>query len=325
MPKIKRLTTADQVRDVLGRARAEADRQLEAMRAAAKDVIPYDAGVIVGVNGSVARREVTSGSDVDLFFLTTRDDAEAARPIQEAFRDRLRADGVKMPAHGGVFENPLSVKDILSNIGGDADTNAYLTRRMLYLLEGEWLHDRPAFENLREKLIGHYVRDSLEDRKLCRYLLNDVIRYWRTICVDFEEKTADGGKPRAIRLVKLRFARMMLYFGGVAAIARTDDDVPAETKRAMLLETFAMPPADRLTQAFGDTEMEAPLAAYATFLNAIDDTAIRDALERDGHEGLETIEYQELLEVAREFRQGLQDVLVGPEGLKGRIGSALLL
>lgn len=324
MARIERLTEADTVRMVLDRARTEADRQLDTMRAAAEEVIPPDAGVIVGVNGSVARREVTSGSDVDLFFLAAGDDVEAVRPVQQAFRERLRADNVKMPTHGGVFEQPLTVRSLLSNIGGDADTNEYLTRRMLYLLEGEWLHDRVGFEDLRARLVGHYVRDDLETHKLCRYLLNDVIRYWRTICVDFEEKTADGTKPRAIRLVKLRFARMMLYFGGVAAIARTAD-VPPEAKRTVLLDTFSKPPADRLTETFGSAEMARPLAAYATFLHAIDDEGIRAALESEGHDGLGTVEYRELVEVARQFRSGLEDVLLGPDGRPNRIGSALML
>ena len=155
MAHIERLTDADTVRKVLDSGRAKADRQLEAMRAAAREVIPPEAGVIVGVNGSVARREVTSGSDVDLFFLATGDDAEAVRPVQEAFRDRLKADKVKMPAHGGVFENPLTVCDLLANIGGDADTNAYLTRRMLYLLEGEWVFNRASFDDLRSRLVSH--------------------------------------------------------------------------------------------------------------------------------------------------------------------------
>lgn len=324
MKHIERLAEAGAVRQTFERARSQAEAQLEMMRAAAREIIPERADIIVGVNGSVARREVTSGSDVDLFFLTTGNDLEATSRVQEAFRERLKADGVKMPSQGGVFEKPLMVRDLLSNIGGDDDTNEFLTRRMLYLLEGEWLYNRAGFDDLRAQLVGHYVRDDLEEHKLCRYLLNDVIRYWRTICVDFEEKTADGGKPRAIRLIKLRFARMMLYFGGVAAIARTGD-TPAKEKRARLIETFAKPPADRLTETFGNTDMEKPLAAYATFLNAIDDKEIREALERDGHEGLETGEYLELVEVAREFRQGLQDVLVGPEGLRGKIGSALLL
>lgn len=297
---------------------------MDQMRAIARDMISPEDGVIVGVNGSVARREVTSGSDVDLFFLATGEDAEAVRSIQETFRARLSKDRIKMPANGGVFEDPLTVTDLLANIGGDADTNAFLTRRMLYLLEGEWLHDQSGFEHVRKRLVHHYVNDTLEEHKLCRYLLNDVIRYWRTICVDFEEKTADGGKPRAIRLVKLRFARMMLYFGGVAAISLTGD-ATADVKRAKLLEMFAKPPAERLTAAFGDNVMAKPLAAYATFLNAIDNAEIRAALERNGHDGLDTDEYRELVKVAREFRQGLEDVLIGTEGMRHRVASALLL
>ncbi|RYE59937.1 MAG: hypothetical protein EOO82_03855, partial [Oxalobacteraceae bacterium] len=39
------------------------------MRAAAAELIGDDDRFIVGVNGSYARREVTGGSDVDLFVL----------------------------------------------------------------------------------------------------------------------------------------------------------------------------------------------------------------------------------------------------------------
>ncbi|MEO0497328.1 MAG: hypothetical protein AAF141_08155 [Pseudomonadota bacterium] len=324
MTSIKRLTEAGSVEKVFDRVQAEADRQLDIMRTAARETIPEDAGVIVGVNGSVARREVTSGSDVDLFFLATETDAEAVRWVQEAFRERLKADGVKMPAHGGVFENPLTVAQLLENIGGYADTNEFLTRRMLYLLEGEWLHNRDGFQRIRTRLIKRYVADDLENSKLCRYLLNDVIRYWRTICVDFEEKTGSGDKPRAIRLVKLRFARMMLYFGGVAAIARTGDR-PADAKRTVLLEAFAKAPSERLKDTFGKTEMEGPLADYATFLNAMNDPNIRSSLEQEGHNGMDTDEYRELVDVARSFRDGLEAALVGPKGLPNQIGSALLL
>ncbi len=111
---------------------------------------------------------------------------------------------------------------------------------MLYLLQGEWLYNEAGFERVRADLIEHYVTEELEERKLCRYLLNDIIRYWRTICVDFEEKTAAGNKPRAIRLIKLRFARMMLYFGGVAAISKTGD-IPAPQKRIVLLGCLPRP------------------------------------------------------------------------------------
>jgi hypothetical protein len=321
---IKRLTDTDEVRMVLKRARTQSDDRLLTMRNAAIKNFGDDPRIVVGVNGSVARREVTKGSDVDLFFLSVNGDIEAASKAQSEYRSDLADLGIKMPDHGGVFEHPLAVTDLLANIGGDKDTNVFLTRRMLYLLEGEWLHNKLGFESIREQLIKHYVTEDLEERKLCRYLLNDVIRYWRTICVDFEEKTAAGDKPRAIRLIKLRFARMMLYFGGVVAISETGGII-AEQKRTYLMTMFAKPPIERLVEVFGEQDTQAALNAYATFLHAIDDENIRSKLDQEGFSGLKTDEYNELVEVARDFRDGLQSLLVDSGGLRHRIASALLL
>ncbi len=173
-------------------------------------------------------------------------------------------------------------------------------------------------------MIKHYVASDLERHKLCLYLLNDIIRYWRTICVDFEWKTATGDKPRAIRLIKLRFARMMLYVGGVAAISKTVD-MPAENKQRELVEMFALPPITRLQKVFGKQKTQEVLMAYATFLKALNDKAVRDALDGDGATGIETDEYRELANVARDFRDGLESLLVGSPGLHNRVASALLL
>lgn len=321
---IKRLTDVDDVHNVLQHARKLSEDRLTVMRGAASKRLGDNPHIIVGVNGSVARREVTSGSDVDLFFLSLDGDINTARKVQSEYRADLKTLGIKMPAHGGVFEDPLAVADLLANIGGDKDTNEFLTRRMLYLLEGEWLHNQVGFERVRSQLIEHYVAADLEERKLCRYLLNDVIRYWRTICIDFEEKTADGDKPRAIRLIKLRFARMMLYFGGVVAISKTGD-ITALQKRTVLLAMFAKPPIARLIEVFGEHDTRAALNAYATFLHAIDDEDVRGKLDQQGFLGLKTKEYDELVGVAREFRDGLENLLVGSGGLRHKIASALLL
>ena len=324
MTAIRRLTDQKEVEDALQRANDEAERQIGLMRELANGVIGDDPDIVVGVNGSVARREVTSGSDVDLFFLVRNGDVQRARDIQGALRKKLREADIKMPANDGVFENPLPAEELLKKIGGEADTNEFTTRRMLFLLEGEWLHNPDGFHQIRIDLISHYVDNEIDDRKLCRYLLNDIIRYWRTICVDFEQKTADGEKPRAIRLIKLRFARMMLYFGGVAAICKTMD-MPAADKRATLGRTFAVPPIERLRDVFGSSETRPVLAAYATFLSSLDDAHVRSQLSLAGRSGMDTKEYSELVEVAREFRTALETLLVGPESRHREIASALLL
>ncbi len=43
------------------------EQQLTIMRAIAEDTFAHAKPIVIGVNGSVARRECTSGSDVDLF------------------------------------------------------------------------------------------------------------------------------------------------------------------------------------------------------------------------------------------------------------------
>ena len=320
----QKLGDATEIDGVLQRAKDEAERQINLMRDLAVDVISKDADIVVGVHGSVARREVTSGSDADLFFLVRKGDIEKTKGVQSAFREKLKEVGIKMPAQDGVFANPIHEVELLQRIGGEPDTNQFTTRRMLFLLEGEWLYNREGFDEVRSELICHYVDNELDDRKICRYLLNDIIRYWRTICVDFEQKTADGTKPRAIRLIKLRFAIMMLYFGGIAAICKTMD-LPAAEKRKTLKKMFAIPPIDRLKDVFGDTETRAVLAAYATFLNSVDSAGIRANLGRKGKTGLDTQECLELAEVAREFRSALETLLVGPEICHSNIASALLL
>lgn len=309
---------------ILAACKDESDRQLHMMRQIAEDMFDDHPNYLIGVNGSVARRECTSGSDVDLFFLINGKVKIAdAKEAQSSYRERLISEGLKMPSHGGVFENPLKIATLLKTIGGDQDTNEFITRRMLFLLEGEWTFNKGLFENTRTKLIERYVPNELGVHKLCLFLLNDVIRYWRTICVDFEHKTASADKSRAIRLVKLRFSRMLLYLGGLAAVSQTGD-LEVDAKRQKLEELFALPTTTRLQSVFG-ADMDGPLARYANFLNCLDDTEIRDQLDRKGDVGLKTQAYQDLSEEARAFRDELRLMMHKVLGTEHDVLKAVLL
>ena len=277
MSAIERITDHERVRQILDKAKDSSEQQLEKLRSAARKIVGDATDVIIGVNGSIARREFTSGSDVDFFILTVDASVDAANDVLRRYRAALVECGIKLPAAGGVFDAPLPISDLTSKIGGEDDTNIYITRRMLYLLEGDWVLNQKRFKELRADLIKHYVPDDLNERKICRFLLNDVIRYWRTICVDFEFKTADPKKSRAIRLVKLRLSRMMLYFAGVAAIKQTSNQ-PAATKRETLDRLFGIPSADRIIDVFGLEQTARALSLYATFLNAMDIPTVRERL-----------------------------------------------
>jgi len=286
---------------------ARSEDGLSQMREIAKTVFGDDARFIVGVNGSYARREATSGSDVDLFVLYRKDTAVEAQRMQAILREQMKEAGFKMPADDGVFASPLSVSALSQTIGGMDDTNESITRRMLLLLEGEWLYNEAGFNEAKTRLLGQYVTAGIRNEQICLFLLNDIIRYWRTICVDFEYKIQADNKPREIRLIKLRFSRMLLFFAGIMAVGATYK-LDREQKIERLLELFALPAYQRLIKLAGEQASPA-LELYATFLNALDDPAIRLALSQPGTATAESQEFQQLRLQAQQFRHHLLTLL----------------
>ena len=260
---------------------------------------------LIGVNGSYARREATEESDVDLFFLTTGSEPSSADEAQAEFRNLLEEDlNLSPPASDGVFEKPLPVEK-LCEIGGQTDDNATLTRRMLLLLEGEWVFNEAGFHDVRRRLLDIYLHHGPEEDKICMFLFNDVIRYWRTICIDLEHKVRAHSKARDIRLIKLRFSRMLLYASGVLAIGR-GYGLSSEDKLESLQTLLGEWPIDRI-RSVGGEKAEPVLDLYACFLKALDTPSVRQALE----ERQESRDFTELSDKARLFRDRLHCLFEG--------------
>ena len=268
-----------------------------------------DAAIVIGVNGSYARREATSGSDVDLFVLYDDIKKSRAKDCQRRFREWLEEAGYKMPAEDGVFSSPQSVKTTIKMIGGQKDTNKYITRRMLLLLEGEWIFNENKFASTRQQLLEEYVSNSLRKKQICLFLLNDIIRYWRTICVDFEFKMRDRSKSREIRLIKLRFSRMLLFVAGVLAVGETYNRDAGE-KLETLKRYFSLPPIERIQEIAGEDATGA-LELYAVFLKSLDDVKIRQALSAREPAPEDRQVFEDLRGQAQEFRGALLGLIRG--------------
>ncbi len=302
---------------------SKAERKIEKMRAVAAQVFSERSDIVVGVNGSLARREFTSGSDVDYFILKIDGSKADDAADQNAFRDALGAAGFKMPSAGGVFERTFLTSALLGPIGGDNDHNETLTRRMLFLLEGEWIFNSEAFAQLRRDLVTTYVSEDLESEKLPLYLLNDIVRYWRTICVDYEYKTANHQKAKPLRLAKLRISRMLLCFAGMIAVAEAES-MDCSAKRVRLEQLFAMQALERLQNILGD-HFEVARTEYGKFLVRLDDHDFRAALDVKGAEGLASPQYKEIVIIARQFKEALISILINRYGLESALVKALLL
>lgn len=262
------------------RTKSNSEKSLDDLRTALGSIVPADAVALTC--GSYARREATSGSDLDFFILSPSEadyGSVGSKPAWfTAAETAITGIVAKPPAEGGAFDAVTKMEDLLAKAGGDHDVNKNITRRMLYLLEGAHLTNQAKFEEIRRKIIEMYVEETPHDHQIALYLLNDVIRYWRTMTVDYSYKTTQGGKSWALRNIKLVFSRKLIYASGLFSIAMTADRTLAK-KIEKLEELFSMAPLDRLDEICGIERVRRLHESYDFFLDRIDTPAIRSKLE----------------------------------------------
>ena len=237
------------------------------------------AGVSVVVNGSYARGEASPASDFDYFILAPNNlSTKDSRRIRETIKRVVVAQIGKEPSADGAFSALETIGEFAKVIGGQSDTNQQITRRILFLTEGRAVCGQKVFDNERSKLVSEmYIREGITDHQLGLFLLNDIIRYWRTICVDFENKTVQNNKSWGIRNIKLVFSRKLLYFGGVLICAEMGQRTLAQ-KRERALELMKLTPIERLCSVCGHAAKPA-LADYDYFLSMMEQLEMRAELE----------------------------------------------
>ena len=93
-----------------------------------------------------------------------------------------------------------------------------------------------------------YLNYAVKDYRPPRFLLNDLVRYWRTIGVDFEGKHRDtrGNDPKWVaRNAKLRTARKLLFAGGLLPVLLCESR-PKSEMRDFLSNWLTAQPTDRI-------------------------------------------------------------------------------
>jgi predicted nucleotidyltransferase len=299
-------------------ARALTEERL-AQRVEALRSHPTIADVSTCVFGSLARGELTDGSDEDWAVLVGRsfspDDPDVL--IEVGAATATLGGDERRPGTQAIFGLPFDVTDLERNIGLDADTNTNLTRRMLLVLESRELHGSVR-EAAVSDILGRYLHHGLKAYRPPRFLLNDLVRYWRTICVDFEGKTGSGsGDPKwAMRNAKLRTSRKLVFAGGLVTLLlchlKDDAAIPH-----FLENWFDAAPVDRLAAAFVHAGIEETgartLDAYDQWLALVDSRDVREQLKLVTFENRDRSElFTEIRRIGDVFQSGLDALLFSP-------------
>jgi predicted nucleotidyltransferase len=260
-------------------ARERTARRLAEMRARVAPVaLPADASIVLF--GSWGRGELTAHSDDDWLLLVDGPLRAEHEPIVAALRELLGAEDRK-PGTQQVFGAAASAQVLARRIGLDEDTNRSLTRRMLLLLESVPVAGDDAYERCWVHVLDSYLEDATKDFRPPRFLLNDLVRYWRTICVDFVGKQREDEEKWGLRNAKLRTGRKVLFAAGLLPILLCDRHRQV-AMRGFLVEQLRAPATDRLAAAFAAYDLMdsggRALDAYDRWIGMIGDDATRAEL-----------------------------------------------
>jgi predicted nucleotidyltransferase len=312
----------------------------EEVRRAITGLDTEDTSIVV--SGSLAREEFTAGSDIDWTLLIDGMADPRHHDVYRKAASEFATLANKKVGDEGTFGSMVFSHDLIHEIGGEDDTNKNLTRRMLQLLETRVMGREDAYRRVVRSILKRYL---LEDRGLWkgsghrvpRFLQNDFARYWRTMAVDFAYKLRKrSGREWALRNIKLRMSRKLIYASGLLACYRCHLDFSSEERRAIFDDPERhVEIVEHLESIFRETPLDIVAGillryvhlngsalrifdSYNEFIGILADASSRKHLNAMTEDRAEKDEiYQRARQISHEFRDGLQALFFdGKSGLE---------
>jgi hypothetical protein len=148
------------------------------------------------------------------------------RAIATVIREIEEGMDFPAPSNDGQFLSIARTSDILTHMGGaEDDYKNHFTARMLLLLESQAVYDSVTYSTPIKKIVHSYWRDYEDHSANFRptFLVNDILRFWRTLCLNYEHKRNQSNDrtkvKQKIRNFKLGFSRLSTCFSTVSLLA----------------------------------------------------------------------------------------------------------
>lgn len=198
------------------------------------DAVRAYQNLVIYAAGSYARGEASPHSDIDLFFI--HDDSGGER-VEEPRLKGIRVmssvireieEGMEFPppSNDGQFLNIIELSNILEHLGSpEDDYKNHFTARMLLLLESAAVYGEESRANCIDKIIESYLRDYEDHAETFRptFLVNDILRFWKTLCLNYEHRRNQTSEARKIkqkiRNFKLGYSRLLTCFATIALLS----------------------------------------------------------------------------------------------------------
>ncbi|HAN47764.1 MAG TPA: hypothetical protein DCQ20_02625 [Nitrospira sp.] len=184
-----------------------------------------DKRACVYATGSVGRGEMSDKSDLDVFIVR---DHSLPSPLTNLEEIRLKARLIEVSrklefpefSDDGEYVKTYDVKkDMLEKLGTKHDDyENVFTARLLLLLESRPVVGLDIYDRTIQDLIAAYWRDYPQNSAIFQpvFLMNDILRFWKTLCLNYEERTsgAKAGKRRLLNY-KLKHSRLLTCYSAI--------------------------------------------------------------------------------------------------------------
>ena len=243
----------------------------------------------VVASGSLGRMEAVAGSDGDLIVVLSDEITTDSPQVQQAWDSVWEALGpLELPhsRRGGIFAIPttpaaLCAVDARGKIDEDIPT---FGKRFQLFCDAQPVYGTVAYEQLMTNVIRWYTASTPGDATIpwWRYLLNDLFRYYRSMCVAAQWDRSHGPGFQRMRNFKHAHSRAVMYAGLLCLLGACSQikQHPQQQFQAMLRLT----PLERLAwscQLAQDADMMAITAIYECYLEKLDDPTFRQTLLDD--------------------------------------------